>query len=43
MLSGTFATMPFADLLQWISDARRSGTLQIGLEFEDRYLRFVDG
>src|SRR5438445_13463821 len=43
MLSGTFATMPFADLLQWISDARRSGTLQIGLEFEERYLRFVDG
>jgi hypothetical protein len=43
MLSGTFATMPFADLLQWISDARRSGTLQVNLEFEDRYLRFVDG
>ncbi|HEX6836977.1 MAG TPA: DUF4388 domain-containing protein [Polyangia bacterium] len=43
MLSGTFATMPFADLLQWISDARRSGTLQVGLEFEERYLRFVDG
>jgi hypothetical protein len=43
MLSGTFATMPFADLLQWISDARRSGTLQISLEYEDRYLRFVDG
>jgi hypothetical protein len=35
--------MPFADLLQWISDARRSGTLQVGLEFEERYLRFVDG
>jgi hypothetical protein len=43
MLSGTFATMPFADLLQWISDARRSGTLQVALEFEERYLRFVDG
>lgn len=43
MLSGTFATMPFADLLQWISDARRSGTLQVNLEFEDRFLRFVDG
>jgi hypothetical protein len=43
MLSGTFATMPFADLLQWISDARRSGTLQIALEFEERYLRFVEG
>ena len=43
MLLGTFATMPFADLLQWISDARRSGTLQVALEFEERYLRFVDG
>lgn len=43
MLTGTFATMPFADLLQWISDARRSGTLQVGLELEERYLRFVDG
>jgi hypothetical protein len=43
MLSGTFSTMPFADLLQWISDARRSGTLQVALEFEERYLRFVDG
>ena len=43
MLSGTFATMPFADLMQWISDARRSGTLQVALEFEERYLRFVDG
>lgn len=43
MLSGTFATMPFADLLQWISDSRRSGTLQVALEFEERYLRFVDG
>lgn len=43
MLGGSFATMPFADLLQWISDARRSGTLQVALEFEERYLRFVDG
>lgn len=43
MLTGTFATMPFADLLQWISDSRRSGTLQVGLEFEERFLRFVDG
>jgi hypothetical protein len=43
MLSGTFATMPFADLLQWLSDARRTGTLSVALEFEERYLRFVDG
>jgi hypothetical protein len=43
MLTGTFATMPFADLLQWVSDARLSGTLSVALEFEERYLRFVDG
>src|SRR4051812_31208112 len=43
MLTGTFATMPFADLVQWIGDARRSGTLSVALEFEERYLRFVDG
>lgn len=43
MLAGSFATMPFSDLLQWICDARRSGTLQVALEFEERYLRFVDG
>jgi hypothetical protein len=43
MLTGTFSTMPFADLLQWIGDARRSGTLSVALEFEERYLRFVDG
>lgn len=43
MLSGTFSTMPFADLLQWISDARRSGTLQVGLEFEERFIRFREG
>jgi hypothetical protein len=43
MLSGTFSTMPFADLLQWIGDSRRSGILQVALEFEERYLRFGDG
>jgi hypothetical protein len=43
MLVGTFSTMPFADLLQWISDSRRSGTLSVALEFEERYLRFVEG
>jgi hypothetical protein len=43
MLSGSFATMPFADLLQWLSDSRRSGTLAVVLEFEERYLRFADG
>ncbi len=42
-LSGTFATMPFADLLQWIGDTRRDGTLAVALEFEERYLRFSRG
>lgn len=42
-LTGSFATMPFADLLQWIGDARRSGTLQVALEVEERWLRFEDG
>src|SRR5262249_19984871 len=42
-LSGTFATMPFAELLQWIGDSRRSGTLAVTLEFEERYLRFDEG
>src|SRR4051794_17480067 len=42
-LSGTFDTMPFADLLQWIGDARRSGTLAVALEVEERYLRFEEG
>jgi hypothetical protein len=35
--------MPFADLLQWIGDARRSGTLAVTLEVEERYLRFDEG
>ncbi len=43
MLSGTFDTMPFADLLQWIGDARRSGTLTILLDLEERYFRFIEG
>jgi hypothetical protein len=42
-LSGTFSTMPFADLLQWLGDSRRSGTLSVTLEFEERYIRFEDG
>jgi hypothetical protein len=35
--------MPLSDLLQWIADARRSGTLSVALEFEERYLRFEAG
>src|SRR5688572_3395487 len=42
-LTGTFSTMPFADLLQWLGDSRRSGTLAVALEFEERYIRFTEG
>jgi hypothetical protein len=42
-LSGDFATMPFADLLQWLGDSRRSGVLAVALDFEERYLRFEGG
>jgi Domain of unknown function (DUF4388) len=42
-LSGTFSTMPFADLLQWLGDTRRSGTLSVMLDFEERLLRFDHG
>jgi Domain of unknown function (DUF4388) len=42
-LSGTFSTMPFPDLLQWLSDSRRSGSLSVSLEFEERFLQFKEG
>jgi len=42
-LAGTFSTMPFPDLLQWLSDARRTGTLSVTLEFEERFIRFSSG
>jgi hypothetical protein len=42
-LQGTFSTMPFAELLQWLGDSRQTGTLSVALEFEERYLRFDDG
>jgi hypothetical protein len=42
-LSGTFSSMPFADLLQWLGDSRRSGTVSVALEFEERYIRFERG
>jgi hypothetical protein len=35
--------MPFADLLQWLGDARRSGTLSVNLDFEERFMRFEHG
>ncbi len=42
-LAGTFSTMPFPDLLQWLSDARRTGMLSVSLEFEERFIRFQEG
>lgn len=42
-LSGTFTTMPFPDLLQWLGEARRSGALAISQAFEERYIRLEDG
>jgi len=42
-LTGTFATMPFPELLQWLGDARRSGSLILVSGLEERNLRLVDG
>ena len=42
-LSGTFATMPFGDLLQWLGDARRSGTLSVALDFDELFRGFFSG
>jgi hypothetical protein len=42
-LAGTFSTMPFPDLLQWVNDARRTGSLSVSLEFEERFLRIEEG
>src|SRR5436189_1885404 len=42
-LSGTFSTMPFPDLLQWLFDSRRTGQLSVTLEFEERFLQLADG
>jgi hypothetical protein len=42
-LSGTFATMPLPDLLQWLGDARKSGILTVALEFEERYMKIREG
>src|SRR5262249_17969679 len=43
MLRGTFTTMPLPDLLQWLSDARKSGTLTVAIEFEERTVRLLQG
>lgn len=42
-LSGTFLTMPFPDLLQWLGDARKSGTLTVALDYEERFFRLKEG
>jgi hypothetical protein len=42
-LGGAFATMPFPDLMQWLGDARRSGTLVVSLDFEERYFHIREG
>ncbi len=42
-LSGTFDTMPFPDLMQWLGDTGRSGMLTVTLEFEERYLHIERG
>lgn len=35
--------MPLVDLLQWLGESRKTGTLTLVLEFEERYLRFDEG
>jgi hypothetical protein len=42
-LHGAFATMPLPDLLQWLSEARRTGSLTVTLGLDERGLRFEDG
>jgi len=42
-LAGSFSTMPFPDLMQWLGDTRRSGTLTVTLELEERFLELEDG
>ena len=42
-LGGAFATMPFPDLMQWLGEARRSGTLVVTLDFEERYFHIREG
>jgi len=42
-LAGSFSTMPFPDLMQWLGDTRRSGTLTVSLDLEERFLDLEDG
>ncbi len=43
MLTGSFAAMPFPDLLQWVGDSRQSGALFVSQASEQRQLSMVDG
>lgn len=42
-LQGSFSTMPFPDVLQWLGSSRRSGTLWVSLGFEERHFRLEGG
>ncbi|MFH2006203.1 MAG: DUF4388 domain-containing protein, partial [bacterium] len=42
-LSGTFDSMPLTDVIQWIHNASRSGTLTVSVELDDTYLVFEEG
>src|SRR5215475_9586860 len=42
-LAGTFDTMPFPDLMQWLGDTGQRGMLTVALEFEERYLHIENG
>jgi hypothetical protein len=42
-LRGAFQTMPLPDLLQWLSEVRKSGLLTVTMEFDERTLRFENG
>ena len=42
-ISGNLRTMPFADLLQWVSQSRKTGTLSIEGEPYNKKIYFRDG
>ena len=42
-ISGNLRTMPFADLLQWVSQSRKTGTLSVEGEPHNKKIYFRDG
>ena len=42
-ISGNLRTMPFADLLQWVSQSRKTGTLAIEGEPYNKKIYFRNG